>query len=66
MKPIKIALIGAGNVGNSFLYAAMNQGLASEYGIIDINPDFAVAKCIWFWGCLRFTFASFFSSPLWV
>ncbi|MDW2933752.1 L-lactate dehydrogenase [Mesomycoplasma ovipneumoniae] len=41
MKPIKIALIGAGNVGNSFLYAAMNQGLASEYGIIDINPDFA-------------------------
>nr|ANW09709.1 lactate dehydrogenase [Mesomycoplasma ovipneumoniae] len=41
MKPIKIVLIGAGNVGNSFLYAAMNQGLASEYGIIDINPDFA-------------------------
>ncbi|MBG0730910.1 L-lactate dehydrogenase [Mycoplasma sp. 'Moose RK'] len=41
MKPIKIALIGAGNVGNSFLYAAMNQGLASEYGIIDVNPDFA-------------------------
>lgn len=41
MKPIKIALIGAGNVGNSFLYSAMNQGLASEYGIIDINHDFA-------------------------
>ncbi|AJC49942.1 L-lactate dehydrogenase [Mycoplasma flocculare] len=41
MKPIKIALIGAGNVGNSFLYAAMNQGLASHYGIIDISHSFA-------------------------
>lgn len=40
MKATKIVLIGAGNVGNSFLYSAMNQGLASEYGIIDLNNDF--------------------------
>lgn len=32
----KIVLIGSGAVGTSFLYSAINQGLASEYGIIDI------------------------------
>ena len=35
----KIVLIGAGAVGTSFLYSALSQGIASEYGIIDINPD---------------------------
>lgn len=34
---IKVALIGSGAVGTSFLYSAINQGLASEYGIIDVN-----------------------------
>ncbi|NOQ50084.1 MAG: L-lactate dehydrogenase [Mycoplasmataceae bacterium] len=33
----KIVLIGAGAVGTSFLYSAINQGLAERYGIIDIN-----------------------------
>ncbi|CAT05308.1 L-lactate dehydrogenase [Mesomycoplasma conjunctivae] len=46
MKSTKIILIGSGNVGNSFLYSAMNQGLASEYGIIDINPDFAEGQAL--------------------
>ncbi|MGY6172305.1 L-lactate dehydrogenase [Candidatus Mycoplasma pogonae] len=32
----KIVLIGAGAVGTSFLYSAMNQGLAAEYGLIDM------------------------------
>ncbi|GCE63268.1 L-lactate dehydrogenase [Candidatus Mycoplasma haematohominis] len=32
----KVVLIGSGAVGTSFLYSAINQGLASEYGIIDI------------------------------
>lgn len=36
MKARKIILVGAGNVGCSFLYSAMNRGLASEYGIIDL------------------------------
>ncbi|WP_027119323.1 L-lactate dehydrogenase [[Mycoplasma] testudinis] len=33
----KVVVIGAGNVGGSFLYAAINQGIASSYGIIDNN-----------------------------
>ena len=33
----KIILVGSGAVGNSFLYSAMNRGIASEYGIIDLN-----------------------------
>ncbi len=35
----KIVLIGAGAVGTSFLYSAISQGIASEYGIIDINAE---------------------------
>lgn len=35
MKNRKIVLVGCGAVGTSFLYAAINQGLASEYGLID-------------------------------
>ncbi|WGI36797.1 L-lactate dehydrogenase [Mesomycoplasma lagogenitalium] len=35
MKETKIILIGCGAVGTSFLYSAINQGLASEYGLID-------------------------------
>ena len=37
----KIVLIGAGAVGTSFLYSAMNQGIGNEFGIIDINPKVA-------------------------
>ncbi len=35
----KVVLIGAGAVGTSFLYSAMSQGIASEFGIIDINKE---------------------------
>ncbi|SYV94819.1 L-lactate dehydrogenase, partial [Mycoplasma putrefaciens] len=31
----KVVLIGAGAVGTSFLYAAINQGIAEEYVLID-------------------------------
>lgn len=37
----KIVLIGAGAVGTSFLYSAISQGIAEEYGIIDINEEAA-------------------------
>ncbi|BDV03695.1 MAG: L-lactate dehydrogenase [Candidatus Hepatoplasma scabrum] len=37
----KIALVGAGAVGTSFLYWAMSKGIAEEYVIIDINKDAA-------------------------
>ena len=39
MKAKKIILVGAEAVGCSFLYSAMNRGLASEYGIIDVNKQ---------------------------
>ena len=39
MKAKEIILVGAGAVGCSFLYSAMNRGLASEYGIIDVNKQ---------------------------
>ncbi len=35
----KIVLVGSGAVGTSFLYSAINQGIAEEYGIIDINDE---------------------------
>ncbi len=41
IKPKKIVLIGAGAVGTSFLYSAMNRGLAADYEIIDVFKDFA-------------------------
>lgn len=37
----KVALIGSGAVGTSFLYSAMNRGIANEYGIIDLNKEVA-------------------------
>lgn len=40
----KIVLIGAGAVGTSFLYSAISQGIASEYGIIDINTEGALGN----------------------
>ncbi|WP_424527112.1 L-lactate dehydrogenase [Spiroplasma endosymbiont of Glossina fuscipes fuscipes] len=41
MKNRKIVLVGCGAVGTSFLYAAINQGLAQEYVLIDINYEWA-------------------------
>jgi L-lactate dehydrogenase len=36
-KPIRIAIVGAGNVGATFAYALLNSGLAGEIVIIDRN-----------------------------
>lgn len=44
VKPRKVALIGAGAVGTSFLYSAMNRGIADIYGIMDINVDGAIGN----------------------
>ncbi|MGL4342964.1 MAG: L-lactate dehydrogenase [Metamycoplasmataceae bacterium] len=37
MEKRKIILVGAGAVGTSFMYSAINRGIAQEYGIIDLN-----------------------------
>lgn len=37
----RMALIGAGAVGTSFMYSAINQGIAQEYFIIDLNEQVA-------------------------
>ena len=37
----KVVLIGAGAVGTSFIYSAINQGIANHFGIIDLNKDVA-------------------------
>jgi L-lactate dehydrogenase len=42
----KIALIGAGAVGTSFLYAAINQGIAAEYLLIDAFPNAAEGNAL--------------------
>ncbi|NQZ66233.1 MAG: L-lactate dehydrogenase [Mycoplasmatales bacterium] len=44
MQKRKIVLIGSGSVGTSFLYSAMNRGVADEYGVIDINLDGAIGN----------------------
>lgn len=40
-KAPKVVLVGAGAVGTSFLYSAVNQGIAAEYVIIDLFEDVA-------------------------
>ena len=40
----KIVLIGAGAVGTSFLYAAINQNLATSYEIIDVFENFSIGN----------------------
>ncbi|WP_462218440.1 L-lactate dehydrogenase [Mycoplasmoides genitalium] len=44
MKGPKIAIVGSGAVGTSFLYAAMTRALGSEYMIIDINEKAKVGN----------------------
>lgn len=46
MKVKKIILIGSGAVGNSFLYSAINRGIAQEYGIIDVNEKVAFGNVL--------------------
>lgn len=38
-KPVKIAIVGAGNVGASTAYALLLSGLAAEIVLIDLNRD---------------------------
>ncbi len=37
--PVRVAVVGAGNVGASFAYALLLSGLASEIVLIDANAD---------------------------
>lgn len=46
MKVKKIILVGSGAVGTSFLYSAMNRGIAQEYGIIDVNDEVAYGNVL--------------------
>ncbi len=39
MKKNKIVLIGAGAVGQAFIYAAISKNLAAEYVMIDLNEE---------------------------
>ncbi|MDD7806063.1 MAG: L-lactate dehydrogenase [Endozoicomonas sp. (ex Botrylloides leachii)] len=45
-KAHKIVLIGAGAVGTSFLYAAINRSIASHYEIIDVSQDIAKGNAL--------------------
>ena len=36
-KPIRVAVVGAGNVGSTFAYALLLSGLAAEIVLIDVN-----------------------------
>ncbi|ARU92291.1 L-lactate dehydrogenase [Spiroplasma clarkii] len=42
----KIVLIGCGAVGTSFVYSAINQGIAQHYVLIDVNEDVAEGNVI--------------------
>lgn len=42
----KIVLIGCGAVGSSFIYSAINQGLAEEYILIDKFQDLAAGNAL--------------------
>lgn len=42
----KIVLVGTGAVGMSFIYSAVNQGIAEEYVLIDVNVKAAEGNAI--------------------
>ncbi|AVN63974.1 L-lactate dehydrogenase [Mesoplasma florum] len=42
----KVVLVGTGAVGMSFIYSAVNQGLAEEYVLIDVNTKAAEGNAI--------------------
>ncbi|MGL5522045.1 MAG: L-lactate dehydrogenase [Metamycoplasmataceae bacterium] len=46
MKKRKIILVGAGAVGTSFMYSAMNRDIANDYGIIDVNEKNAEGQVL--------------------
>ncbi|AFO51679.1 L-lactate dehydrogenase [Candidatus Mycoplasma haematolamae str. Purdue] len=43
---VKVAVIGCGAVGSSFLYSAIHQNLAAEFGLIDYNVEFARGQAL--------------------
>jgi L-lactate dehydrogenase len=45
-RPIKIAIVGAGNVGATFAYALLGSGLASQIVLIDANKDRAEGEAM--------------------
>lgn len=47
----KIILVGCGAVGSSFIYSAINQGLAQEYVLIDAFEGIAEGNAIDFADC---------------
>ncbi len=46
LKSRKVGLIGTGAVGTSFLYSAINTGLAQEYVLIDMFKEFAEGQAL--------------------
>lgn len=45
----KIVLVGCGAVGTSFVYSAINQGIAQHYVLIDVNEDVAEGNVLDLW-----------------
>lgn len=45
-RPVRVAVIGAGNVGATFAYALLLSGLASEIVLIDRNADRAAGEAM--------------------
>lgn len=45
-KPVRIAIIGTGNVGATFAFALLNSGLAGEIVLIDANPTKAEGEAM--------------------
>lgn len=61
MKIRKIVLVGCGAVGTSFVYSAINQGLAQEYVLIDIFKDNAEGNALDFSDCQALLSETFIS-----
>lgn len=61
MKIRKIVLVGCGAVGTSFVYSAINQGLAQEYVLIDIFKDNAQGNALDFSDCQALLSETFIS-----
>lgn len=51
MKKRRIVLVGCGAVGSSFIYSAINQGLAQEYVLIDAFEGIAAGNALDFADC---------------
>ena len=45
-KDSKVVIVGCGNVGSTTAYTIINQGLAEEVVLIDVNKDKAYAEAL--------------------